>query len=194
MCIRDRGSIDKDEEKEISALKTSGSSGLQAYSDILNQKYNEARWNNKGKLKSEEFKNIMRVSALIGAVSNEISINKDIKLIAITDLPMDYNIKFGKKSISKFDTTAIVQDAELEFKDKNGDYNFPDGYFEATVELASSNVHIDDYNGYIYGQGDVVFNYKIDSNIEVKDLIIKQGVEDVYKRQRYYKGIYESNF
>lgn len=175
--VWDMGSIDKDEEKEISALKTSGSSGLQAYSDILNQKYNEARWNNKGKLKSEEFKNIMRVSALIGAVSNEISINKDIKLIAITDLPMDYNIKFGKKSISKFDTTAIVQDAELEFKDKNGDYNFPDGYFEATVELASSNVHIDDYNGYIYGQGDVVFNYKIDSNIEVKDLIIKQGVD-----------------
>lgn len=175
--VWDMGSIDKDEEKEISALKTSGSLGLQAYSDILNQKYNEARWNNKGKLKSEEFKNIMRVSALIGAVSNEISINKDIKLIAITDLPMDYNIKFGKKSISKFDTTAIVQDAELEFKDKNGDYNFPDGYFEATVELASSNVHIDDYNGYIYGQGDVVFNYKIDSNIEVKDLIIKQGVD-----------------
>lgn len=181
--VWDIGSLQKDEEKEISALKTSGSSGLQAYSDILNQKYNEARWNNKGKLNSEEFKNIMRVSALIGAVSDEISINKDIKLIAITDLPMDYGINFGKKSISKFDTTAIVQDAELEFRDENGYYNFPDGYFEATVESVSSNVHIDEYNGYIYGQGDVVFNYKVDSNIEVKDLIIKQGVD------RYgYKG------
>ncbi len=181
--VWDIGSLQKDEEKEISALKTSGSSGLQAYSDILNQKYNEARWNNKGNLNSEEFKNIMRVSALIGAVSDEISINKDIKLIAITDLPMDYGINFGKKSISKFDTTAIVQDAELEFKDENGYYNFPDGYFEATVESVSSNVNIDEYNGYIYGQGDVVFNYKVDSNIEVKDLIIKQGVD------RYgYKG------
>lgn len=175
--VWDMGSINKDEEKEISGLKTSSAAGLQAYSDILNQKYNDARWNNKGDIKSEEFKNISRISALIGAVSEEISINKDIKLIAITDLPIEYGINFGKKSISKFDTTAIVQDAELEFKDKNGDYNFPDGYFESTVESASSNVHIDDYNGYIYGQGEVIFNYKVDSNIDIIDLIVKQGVD-----------------
>lgn len=175
--VWDMGAMKKDEEKELSELKTVGVASLQAYADTLNQKYYEARWNNKDKLKSDEFKNIVRVSALLGAVSNEISINKGVKLIAITDLPIEYGINFGKKSISKFDTTAIVQEAELEFKDKNGDYNFPDGYFEGTVESASSNVHIDEYNGYIYGQGDVVFNYKVDSNIEIVDLIIKQGVD-----------------
>ena len=175
--VWDIGSLQKDEEKEILALKSASTSGLQAYSDMLNQKYNEAKWNNKGDLNSEEFKNIMRISSLTGAVSDEFSINKNIKLIAITELPMEYGINFGKKSISKFDTTAIVQDAELEFKDKNGDYNFPDGYFEATIESSSSNVHIDEYNGYIYGQGEVIFNYKVDSNLEIIDLTIKQGVD-----------------
>ena len=175
--VWDMGAINKDEEKEVSGLSVAGSGGLQIYSDTINQKYYDARWNNKADLKSEEFKNIIRVSALIGAVSEEIIINKDIKLVAITDFPIEYGVDFGKKSISKFDTTAIVQDVELEFKDKNGDYNFPDGYFEGTVESSSSSVHIDEYNGYIYGQGEVVFNYEVNSNIEVTGLIIKQGVD-----------------
>ena len=113
--VWDMGAIQKDEEKEISALRSSSSGGLQAYSDTINQKYNEARWNNKGDIKSEEFKNILRVSALLGAVSNEVPINKNTKLIAITDFPIEYGVDFGKKSVSKFDTTVIIQDAELDF-------------------------------------------------------------------------------
>lgn len=174
--IWDMGAINKDEEKEITDLKVAGSGGLQFYSDTINQNY-QSIWNDKEKLKSEEFKNILRVSALLGAASDEILLNKDIKLIAITDFPMEYGVSFGKRSVSKFDTTAIIQDAELEFKDKNGDYNFPDGFFEGTVESSSTNVHIDDYNGYIYGQGEVVFKYEVDSNIEIIDLIIKQGID-----------------
>jgi hypothetical protein len=175
--VWDMGEIGESEEKEIINLKVTGSGGLQAYSDTLSQKYYDARWNNKEKLNSEEFKNILRISNLIAVASDEILINKDIKLVAITDLPIEYGVEFGNKSISKFDTTAIIQDAELDFKDKNGDYNFPDGYFEGVVESSSTNVNIDDYNGYIYGQGEVIFNYEIDNNIEVLDLIIKKGVD-----------------
>ena len=175
--VWDIGPISKDEEKEVADLKVAGTSGLQAYSDTLNQKYYDARWNNKENLKTEEFKNILRVSALIGAASDEILINKDVKLIAITDLPIEYGVEFGNKSITKFDTTAIIQDVELDFKDENGDYNFPDGYFDYVVESSSTNVHIDDYMGYIYGQGEVVFNYEIDNNIEVLDLTIKKGID-----------------
>ncbi|MBD7913621.1 hypothetical protein H9660_00520 [Clostridium sp. Sa3CUN1] len=175
--VWDIGSINKDEEKDFSDLKVAGANGLQAYSDTLNQKYYDAKWNKKGDINSEEFENILRVSALIGAVSEEISINRDIKLIAITKLPIDYDINFNNKSVSKFDTTAIVQDIDLDFKDKDGNYNFPDGYFDYTVESSSTNVHIDDYGGYIYGQGEVVFKYEIDENIEVLDLIIKEGID-----------------
>lgn len=175
--VWDIGSINKDEEKDFSDLKVAGANGLQAYSDTLNQKYYDAKWNKKGNINSEEFENILRISALIGAVSEEISINRDIKLIAITKLPIDYDINFNNKSVSKFDTTAIVQDIDLDFKDKDGNYNFPDGYFDYTVESSSTNVHIDDYGGYIYGQGEVVFKYEIDENIEVLDLIIKEGID-----------------
>lgn len=175
--VWDIGSINKDEEKDFNDLKVAGANGLQAYSDNLSQKYYDAKWNKKGDLKSEEFENILRISGLIGAVSDGISINRDIKLIAITKLPIDYDINFNNKSISKFDTTAIIQDIDLDFKDKDGNYNFPDGYFDYRIESSSTNVHIDDYSGYIYGQGEVVFEYEIDENIEVLDLIIKQGID-----------------
>lgn len=175
--VWDIGSLSKDEEKDFSDLKVTGANGLQAYSDTLNQKYYDAKWNKKGDINSEEFENIIRISALLGVVSEEISINRDIKLIAITKLPIDYDINFNNKSISKFDTTAIVQDIDLDFKDKDGNYNFPDGYFDYTLESTGTNVGIDDYSGYIYGQGEVVFKYEIDKNIEVLDLIIKQGID-----------------
>ncbi|EOR27753.1 hypothetical protein A500_03041 [Clostridium sartagoforme AAU1] len=175
--IWDMGSLTKGEEREISNLSTTGSSGLQAYSDVLNQKYYDAKWKKDKDLKSEEFKNIIRTSAIIGTVSDEILINKDIKLVAITDLPVEYGVDFGNKSVSKFDTTAIVQNAELDFKDKDGVYNFPDGYFGSTIESSSANVHVDDYNGYLYGQGEVVFKFAVDKNIEVLELTVKQGVD-----------------
>ncbi|WP_195428698.1 hypothetical protein [Clostridium sp. D46t1_190503_E9] len=175
--IWDMGSLEKGQEKEISKLATASSGGLEAYSETLNQKYYTARWDKNKDLKSEEFNGILRTSAIIATASSEISVNKDIKLVAITDMPVEYGVDFGKKSVSKFDTTVIIQDAALDFKDKDGNYNFPDGYFESKVESSSANVHIDDYSGYIYGQGEVVFKYEIDKKIEVLDLIVKPGVD-----------------
>jgi len=88
-------------------------------------------------------------------------------------------MNFGKKSVSKFDTTAIVQDVNIDFKSKDGTLNFPDGYFSYKVDSvnSSANVHLDEYNGYIYGQGEIVFDYKIDNNIDVTEVIVKSGVD-----------------
>lgn len=175
--VWDMGTLAKGEEREISKLAIASSGGLEAYGDKLNQNYYNARYDKSKNVKAEEFNGILRTSAIISTVSSEISINKDIKLVAITDMPVEYGVDFGNKSISKFDTTVIIQDAQLDFKDKDGNYNFPDGYFEGKVESSSANVHIDEYGGYIYGQGEVKFNYEIDKNIEVLDLIIKPGVD-----------------
>mgnify|MGYP003276295503 FL=1 len=177
--VWDLGELPKGEEKVIEGAATSGGAGLQAYSDTLNQKYYDARWNNKEKLKSEEYKNILRTSSLLASVADELYINKEIKLIAITDLPIEYGMDFGKKSISKFDTTAIIQDVDIDFKSKDGTLNFPDGFFSYKVDSvnSSSNVHLDEYSGYIYGQGDIVFDYKIDDNIDVTEVIVKSGVD-----------------
>lgn len=177
--VWDLGELPKGEEKAIEGAATSGGAGLQAYSDTLNQKYYDARWNDKEKLKTEEYKNILRTSSLLASVSDELYINKEIKLIAITDLSIEYGIDFGKKSISKFDTTAIIQDVDIDFKSKDGTLNFPDGFFSYKVDSvnSSSNVHLDEYNGYIYGQGDIIFDYKIDDNIAVTEVIVKSGVD-----------------
>lgn len=177
--VWDLGELPKGEEKVIEGAATSGGAGLQAYSDTLNQKYYDARWNNKEKLKSEEYKNILRTSSLLASVADELYINKEIKLIAITDLPIEYGMDFGKKSISKFDTTAIIQDVDIDFKSKDGTLNFPDGFFSYKVDSvnSSSNVHLDEYSGYIYGQGDIIFDYKIDDNIDVTEVIVKSGVD-----------------
>lgn len=177
--VWDLGELPKGEEKAIEGAATSGGAGLQAYSDTLNQKYYDARWNNKEKLKTEEYKNILRTSSLLASVSDELYINKEIKLIAITDLSIEYGIDFGKKSISKFDTTAIIQDVDIDFKSKDGTLNFPDGFFSYKVDSvnSSSNVHLDEYSGYIYGQGDIIFDYKIDDNIDVTEVMVKSGVD-----------------
>ncbi len=177
--VWDLGELPKGEEKAIEGAATSGGAGLQAYSDTLNQKYYDSRWNDKEKLKTEEYKNILRTSSLLASVSDELYINKEIKLIAITDLSIEYGIDFGKKSISKFDTTAIIQDVDIDFKSKDGTLNFPDGFFSYKVDSvnSSSNVHLDEYSGYIYGQGDIIFDYKIDDNIAVTEVIVKSGVD-----------------
>lgn len=177
--VWDLGELPKGEEKAIEGATTSGGAGLQAYSDTLNQKYYDARWKNKEMLKTEEYKNILRTSSLLATIFDEVNINKEIKLIAITDLPIEYGIDFGKKSISKFDTTAIIQDVDIDFKSKDGTLNFPDGFFSYKVDSvnSSSNVHLDEYSGYIYGQGDIIFDYKIDDNIAVTEVIVKSGVD-----------------
>ena len=36
---------------------------------------------------------------------------------------------------------------------------------------------MDEYGGYIYGQGEVVFNYVIDENIEITESTVKEGVD-----------------
>ncbi|MGV2644837.1 hypothetical protein GNF86_26355, partial [Clostridium perfringens] len=92
---------------------------------------------------------------------------------------IEYGMDFGKKSISKFDTTAILQEVNIDFKSKDGTLNFPDGFFSYKVDTSksSANVHLDEYNGFIYGKGEMVFDYKIDDNIDVTEVIVKSGVD-----------------
>ncbi|VYU30196.1 hypothetical protein [Clostridium tertium] len=175
--VWDLGNIEKDEEKDISSKAIASSYGLQSYSDTLSQKYYDARWNDKDNLKSKDYKNILRNATMIGVAAEELASDKDVKLIAITNIPMDYSVNFEGKSISKFDTTVIIQDAEIDFKDKDGNYNFPEGYFNPELEGTSTNVGVDEYNGYIYGNGEIVFRFDIPTNIEIVDLKIKQGVD-----------------
>lgn len=171
------GSLNKGEEKEIKDISNIGMAGIQGYADTMSQKYYEARWQSNFDEKDPKYKNILRKSNLVRALAQEYPMDNSVNLIAITNIPIDYEINFDNKSLSKFDTTVVVQETSVNFKDKDGVYNFPDGYFNGVVDSMDAGVSIDEYGGYIYGQGEVVFNYVIDENIEITEATVKEGVD-----------------
>ena len=171
------GPLSKGEEKALKDISISSSSGLQSYAETMNQKYYENKWKKEFDEKDPKFKNILRKASLLSMISNEFIMSNSTKLIAITNIPIDYEIDFDNKSISKFDTTVVIQDAEVDFKDENGVYSFPDGYFKPIATSIDTNVHLDEYNGYIYGQGEIVFDYEIDKNIKIEEVTVKAGVD-----------------
>ena len=171
------GTLNKGEEKEIKDISNVGIAGIQGYADTMNQKYYEARWQSGFDKKDPKYKNILRKASLVRALAQEYPMSNTSNLIAITNIPIDYEINFDNKSLSKFDTTIVVQETSVNFKDSNGVYNFPDGYFNGVVGSSDPTVSVDEYGGYIYGQGEVVFNYRIDENIEITEATVKQGVD-----------------
>ena len=58
-------------------------------------------------------------------------------------------------------------------KDENGNISFPEGYFSYTVSELDNRVDYDYYNGYIYGEGEIVLDYKIDDNVDIKEINIE---------------------
>ena len=175
----DLGAIKKGEELNVENIKNTRTGGLRSYGDELSRKYWELRYDKNVDLKSEEFKNISRYGNVLQVLSNEVFLNNESRLIAITDMPIDYGIDFGSKSLSKYDTTVLLQDVEIDFKDKDGNVNYPQGYFKGVVESSTANVHIDDYSGDIYGIGEVIYNFKIDDEIEVLNMEINV-TESIY--------------
>ena len=171
------GTLNKGEEKEIKDVSNAGISGIQGYGDTMNQKYYEARWQSGFDKNDPKYKNILRKASLVRALAQEYPMNNTASLIAITNMPIDYEIDFNNKSLSKFDTTIVVQETSVDFKDKDGVYNFPDGYFNGVVSSSDPTVSVDEYGGYIYGQGEIVFDYVIDENIEITEATVKQGVD-----------------
>ena len=115
-------------------------------------------------------------------LSNEIIFNEESKLIAITDMEVDYGIEFGKKTLSKYDTTVLVQKSEIDFKDKDGNTNFPQGYFKGVVESNTGSANADEYNGMIYGDGEVIYNFKVNDEIQILNINVNKS-ENRYGNQ-----------
>ena len=58
-------------------------------------------------------------------------------------MPIDYGFDFGEKSVSKYDTTAIIQDINIDFTDTEGNLNYPLGYFKGEIAQVDPNIDID---------------------------------------------------
>lgn len=170
--VWDLGQVNKGEEISIADLDNNASSGLLGYVNSLSNEYYESRWNDQIDSKDPKFKNIQRYTSLLTLLGDTDYLGTTTKIIAITDLPVDYSLNLESKSISNYNLTAVIQEANIDFKDESGNISFPEGYFSYTVSELDNRVDYDYYDGYIYGEGEIVLDYKIDDNVDVKEITI----------------------
>ena len=170
--VWDLGQVAKGEEISINDLESKGSFGIQGYAGLLNDEYYQSRWDDEIDSKDPKFKNIQRYTSLLTLLGDTDYLGTTTKIIAITDLPVDYSLNLESKSISNYNLTAVIQEANIDFKDESGNISFPEGYFSYTVSELDNRVDYDYYDGYIYGEGEIVLDYKIDDNVDVKEITI----------------------
>lgn len=171
--VWDLGQVAKGEEISITDLRSKGSLGLQGYANSLNDEYYQSRWDDEIDSKDPKFKNIQRHVSLLNLLGYIDYLGTTTKIIAITDLPVDYSLNLESKSISNYNLTAVIQEANIDFKDESGNISFPEGYFSYIVSELDNRVDYDYYNGYIYGEGEIVLDYKIDDNVDIKEINIE---------------------
>lgn len=188
------GAINANEEKEIES-KSYSASGLEAYGDNLRSKYyREFRSRSGNKENKEEFKDIMRMGNLIASIGEINPKKESTYLLAVTDMPVDYGFDFGGKTISKYDTTAILQDIDINFTDKDGNLDYPLGYFKGEISDINENVDIDTQNNAIHGSGDLILDYTINNDINLLDLKVGY-VENPHRKSSGFKGsVYIYNY
>ena len=170
--VWDLGQVAKGEEISITNLVSNGSFGIQGYANSLNDEYYQSRWDDEIDSKDPKFKNVKRHASLFTLLGDTGYVWTTTKIIAITDLPVDYSLNLESKSISNYNLTAVIQEANIDFKDESGNLSFPEGYFDYTVSELDNRANYDYYNGYIYGEGEVVLDYKIDDNVNIKEINI----------------------
>ncbi|MDU2489994.1 MAG: DUF308 domain-containing protein [Clostridium celatum] len=168
--VWDLGQVAKGEEISITNLVSNGSFGIQGYANSLNDEYYQSRWDDEIDSKYPKFKNVKRHASLLTLLGDTGYVGTTTKIIAITDLPVDYSLNLEGKSISNYNLTAVIQEANIDFKDESGNLSFPEGYFDYTVSEVDNRVNYDYYSDYIYGEGEIVLDYKINDNVNIKEI------------------------
>jgi len=185
--VWDLGSVEANEEKEAD-VNTYTASGLQEYADGLSEKYYNNYINSKNKKENkEEFKDILRMSSLIQGLFERQLSSEGTYLVAITDMPIDYGFDFGKKLVSKYDTTALIQDVDIDYTDTEGNLCYPLGYFKGEIANSDSNIYVDTQNNEINGSGNLVLDYLVDKEINLTDLKVGY-IENHNRKKSGFKG------
>lgn len=169
--VWDIGKIGAGEEKNIDK-KSDGSLGLTQYSHKLMEDYYSLYRNGNNKENKEKYKNIIRIQNELSFLQQIESDSGTTYIIAITNMPLDYGFSFDNKSVSKYDTTVITQKVDIDFTDKDGNLNYPMGYFKPEVLSLSTYIYTDMYNNEINGKGDVIFKYEIGNDLDIMKIAI----------------------
>lgn len=183
--VWDLGKMDEGKELEINKVKSTYNSGLEQYSYEMTNDYYMGNRNNKNN------KNLFINSQILTSLSQELD-NSGVYYIAITDKEIDYGFNFDKKKLSKYDITTMIGQVDIEFKDENGNLNYPAGYFNMDIVTMSQGISID-RGSVIWGNGTIEMDYKIDSNVDVKSIGFSIPTSDYSYNDEEEIEIYNNN-
>lgn len=181
----DLGEINEGKNLEINKMKSTYNGGLEQYSyDMTNDYY-------MGNRSDKKYKNLFINSDILNSLSQELE-SSGVYYIAITDKEIDYGFNFDKKKLSKYDITTMLGQVDIEFKDENGNLNYPAGYFDMDIVTRSQGISID-RGSVIWGNGTIEMDYKIDSNVVVKNIGFSIPTSDYSYNDEEEIEIYNNN-
>lgn len=183
--VWDLGSVKSKETITLEKAVSSYQSNLEYYANFkFTEPYYNSRYNGQSEFNLKEYKNIYRKENLfrIGVLDKSL-FGDSAKIIAMVDIPIDYELDFGNKEVSKFNSTLVVQDIEINLKNEDGLYNYPEGYFQGEYTHNNNEVYFDEYSNGLYGNGEAIINYNLDKNIKFEEVALSVGSGDVYNGQ-----------
>ena len=165
------GSFKAGEEKTIDS-KFDSNMYLEGYNRKLEDDYYNNYSNAKGSKLKEKYKNVQINCNVFEAINDMNMGTGESYLVAITDMPIDYGFQFNNKSISTYNTTAVIQNVNVDYTDKDGFLKYPLGYFKENIISSTQNIYVDTRYNEINGGGEAELKYNIDKNIKVEHLYL----------------------
>lgn len=186
----DLGRLEENQELIIDdKIKSSGN--LQQLSGKIHDNFYDAKYNKKNLNEvKDEFKDFNTIFRILDYIS--VYHNTDIgkgEIIAVTDIPVNYELDLNSKSISEFNTSVIVGKLDLNFVNKNGQTEYPLGYFSPVIENSNNNGSISEHDFSIHDNIEATIKYEIDENLKIEEIRLNNKIKDKsYNRYEPFKG------
>lgn len=189
--IWDLGYIKKGETVTLTDKAADDTGGIMDFSNKLIMKYYEKTVDLSNK---EIARNYRRDIDFLTTLANMPQGNKPY-LLFISDKEVDYGIELETTSVSKYDTTALIKEIKVDYKDENGNANYPIGYFTPEVLSKDNGLSLEQGGDIIFGNGKIELEYQIKPELQVESIkLIIQG-NDMYKGNGNLQGsIYAYNY
>lgn len=171
----DLGTVKDGSEIKLEGIKAIPGSSFEGIATSLQDEFYRKYRGNITKEEKEKLKNITRYSSFMSVLNMETGIETPC-IIAFSNKEVDYDLDFKSKSVSKFNTTAIIQKIKVDYKDSEGYSNYPYGHFKNIVIKNDPNVYVDDFYGTVYGIGEVEYGFIIDKAVDINSINI--GMKD----------------
>ncbi|MGL4773404.1 MAG: hypothetical protein ACRC2K_07560 [Clostridium sp.] len=169
--IWELGTLEKGQVLEFNGLEPTFVGSIRNYTMAQSQEYYQKLYTNEFTKEDETtFKNYGRINSLINQVSATLK-PKEAYIISITNEDIEYGLDFESDNISKFSSTAYVNNVEIDMKDSQGNTVYPPGYLEMAIESVSDSMGLDS-SGMIWGSGNAVIKYTLPEKFVPSEVIL----------------------